>query len=194
MTFPELLQELLSIKILFSCPLVMLNPLIWNVIVRLEYKKRIVSRLCGGPRKGVIVLAGLIMLCNLIRTLYFRSLAESSTRLSVLENSTVYGVGYVIVGVGIILVVCSAWSLGFYNTFLGDYFRILMGARVTAFPFNILSDPMYWGAFLVYLGEAIQYASTVAFVLSLCIGFSYFLAAKFEAPFTAMIYNQAKKS
>ena len=150
----------------------------WNVIVRLEYKKRIVSRLFGGPRKGVIVLAIFILLCNLLRTLYFRSLADSSTRLSILENSTVYGVGYVIEGVGI----------------YGDYFGILMGARVTAFPFNILSDPMYWGTFMLYLGEAIQYASTVAFVLSLCIGFSCFLAAKFEAPFTAMIYNQAKKS
>ena len=193
MAFPEFLQELMSIKILFSCPLVMYLPM-WNVIVRLEYKKRIVSRLFGGPRKGVIVLAIFILLCNLLRTLYFRSLADSSTRLSILENSTVYGVGYVIEGVGIILVVCSAWRLGFYNTFYGDYFGILMGARVTAFPFNILNDPMYWGTFMLYLGEAIQYASTVAFVLSLCIGFSCFLAAKFEAPFTAMIYNQAKKS
>jgi hypothetical protein len=40
------------------------------------------------------------------------------------------------------LVVTSFWCLGFNGTFLGDDFGILMPARVTVYPFNVLSDPL----------------------------------------------------
>ena len=189
-----LLKELLSPKTLLSCPLLMLNPVLWNVIVRMEYKTHVVSRLCGGPRKGVIAVAIFILSCNFVRTSYFRYLIERSTKFDVPEGAGI--VGYVIIGVGLLLVLSSAWSLGFYNTFLGDYFGILMDEKVTGFPFNVLEHPMYWGAFLIYLGEAICYASAVAILLSVSIGLSYFLAAVFEGPFTTMIYDrrEAKKA
>ena len=104
--------------------------------------------------------------------------------------------GYLLVGVGGFLVLSSVWSLGFYNTFLGDYFGILLDTRVTGFPFNVVEDPMYWGAFLIYVGDAIRYASGVALLLSLLIGLSYAVAAKLEESFTAKIYAQktAKKA
>lgn len=34
------------------------------------------------------------------------------------------------------------WRLGVVGTYLGDYFGILMEERVTAFPFNVMDDPM----------------------------------------------------
>lgn len=39
--------------------------------------------------------------------------------------------------------------------FLGDYFGILMDEKVTAFPFNIIENPMYWGSTANYLGLAL---------------------------------------
>ena len=39
----------------------------------------------------------------------------------------------------------------------GDYFGILMDARVTGFPFNICSDPMYVGSTLNFVAEALRY-------------------------------------
>lgn len=42
------------------------------------------------------------------------------------------------------------------NLSTGDYFGILMEARVTTFPFNILDNPMYWGSTANYLGWAIM--------------------------------------
>ena len=41
-------------------------------------------------------------------------------------------------------------------TFVGDYYGILLPAKVTAFPFNVLEHPMYIGAVLNYLGLAIR--------------------------------------
>lgn len=38
----------------------------------------------------------------------------------------------------------------------GDYFGILMEARVTRFPFSVLDNPMYWGSTAVYLGWALM--------------------------------------
>ena len=189
--------ELPTVGVLLACPLVMVNPLLWNLMARFEYNTRTISRLCGGPRLGVVVLAACILSMNFVRTLFFHYMAEKDTvRLEFLENVGGLCVGYLLVGVGGFLVLSSVWSLGFYNTFLGDYFGILLDTRVTGFPFNVVEDPMYWGAFLIYVGDAIRYASGVALLLSLLIGLSYAVAAKLEEPFTAKIYAQktAKKA
>jgi phosphatidylethanolamine N-methyltransferase len=41
------------------------------------------------------------------------------------------------------------------GTYLGDYFGILMSKRVTGFPFNLFSDPMYVGSTFAFLGGAL---------------------------------------
>ena len=42
----------------------------------------------------------------------------------------------------------------------GDYFGILLDAPATGFPYNIMSDPMYNGTTLNFLGEAIRYVAS----------------------------------
>ncbi|KAL8175346.1 UNVERIFIED_CONTAM: hypothetical protein K2H54_020272 [Gekko kuhli] len=37
-----------------------------------------------------------------------------------------------------------------------DYFGILMEAKVTCFPFNVLDNPMYCGSTAIYLGWALM--------------------------------------
>ena len=187
----ELLNELASVNVLVACPLVMLNPLIWNLIVRYEYRTRAVSRLCGGPRAGVVLVACIVMVNNSIRTSFFHYIVGKSSKLQFLEhNIGATAAGYLIVGVGVLLVLSSAWRLGFFCTFLGDYFGILLDAKVTGFPFNIVDHPMFWGSFLIYVGDSVLCASAVAFLLSLFIGLSFAIAAVFEGPFTAKIYAQ----
>ena len=189
----EPLNELASVRVLLACLAVMLNPLIWNSIVRFEYRTRAVSRLCGGARPAVLLLGPFIMGMNFLRTALFRYMAAANTRLELLENNVAVGAGYLLVGVGTLLVLSSAWRLGYYNTFLGDYFGILMDARVAGFPFNVVNDPMYLGAVMIYVGDAVLYASVVALLLSLSIGLSYFIAAKFEGQYTAQIYAHRDK-
>jgi len=39
--------------------------------------------------------------------------------------------------------------------FVGDYFGMLLSAKVTRFPFSVMNNPMYWGATLNFLGTAL---------------------------------------
>ncbi|KAF9306035.1 Phosphatidyl-N-methylethanolamine N-methyltransferase [Mortierella antarctica] len=50
-----------------------------------------------------------------------------------------------------------AFNPTFWNTVArrGDYFDILMEARVTSFPFNVNDNPMYNGTALMSLGTAL---------------------------------------
>jgi len=51
------------------------------------------------------------------------------------------------------------WALGITGTYLGDYFGILMDARVTGFPFNVLENPMYIGSTMNFLGISLWYGT-----------------------------------
>jgi phosphatidylethanolamine N-methyltransferase len=56
---------------------------------------------------------------------------------------------------GNIFVLSSMWALGVTGTYLGDYFGILMDEMVTGFPFNVMSDPMYWGSSMCFVGVSL---------------------------------------
>jgi methylene-fatty-acyl-phospholipid synthase len=66
------------------------------------------------------------------------------------------------------------------GTYLGDYFGILMSSRITGFPFNILSDPMYVGSTLAFLGGAILYESPAGIAISALVWIVYVIALRFE--------------
>jgi protein-S-isoprenylcysteine O-methyltransferase Ste14 len=66
------------------------------------------------------------------------------------------------------------------GTYLGDYFNILMPHRVTGFPFNILSDPMYVGSSITHFGTALWYQSPLGVLLSGFVWAVYMAALRFE--------------
>lgn len=73
----------------------------------------------------------------------------------VLDVAATPVLGAAFMAVGSILVASSMFRLGITGTYLGDYCGILMDARVTGFPFNVLSNPMYDGSTLNFLGMAL---------------------------------------
>ncbi|WVR06155.1 hypothetical protein IAU60_003185 [Kwoniella sp. DSM 27419] len=77
------------------------------------------------------------------------------------------------------------------RTYLGDYFGILMSHRVTSFPFNVLSDPMYVGSALSHLGTALWYQSPAGVALSAWVWIVYSVALN---PFTDKIYSASASS
>jgi phosphatidylethanolamine/phosphatidyl-N-methylethanolamine N-methyltransferase len=94
-------------------------------------------------------------------------------------------------------VVTSTWSLGITGTFLGDYFGILMDARVEGFPFNVLRDPMYVGSTMCFAATALwcvpcsrslkhvliiscRYERPVGLFITLYVYVVYTIALKFE--------------
>jgi phosphatidylethanolamine/phosphatidyl-N-methylethanolamine N-methyltransferase len=80
------------------------------------------------------------------------------------------------------------WALGITGTYLGDYFGILMPAKVTSFPFNVTDAPMYYGSTMSFLGTSILYAKPAGILLTVEVLVVYLVALSFEDPFTAAIY------
>ena len=131
---------------------------------------------------------------NYLRTTVFHETMNSHRACELLQNDLCNALGYLLITVGAVLVISSSYRLGFFCSFMGDYFGILLNDRVTGFPFNVVDDPMYVGSGLVYLGFAFQHASMFGFLLTGCIAISYAVAMLFEGPFTAKIYTDAASS
>lgn len=184
----EILPSMLEWKTILACGVVMLNPLFWNILSRLEYHTHVVSKVTGGPRRGVFLLAMGILSMNYLRTTLFHKVVNSHAICEPMESSIFDILGYLLIAAGTIFVVFSSYQLGFFCSFMGDYFGLLLDKKVTNFPFNVVDDPMYVGSVLVYLGLSFLHASIVGFILTGFIALSYVIAVLFERPFTARIY------
>jgi methylene-fatty-acyl-phospholipid synthase len=189
----EVIPSMLQWRTILACGVVMLNPLFWNVFSRLEYRTHLISKFAGGPRRGVTLLAMGILSFNFCRTTIFHNVMKGNAACLPMQNSSFDVVGYLFVIIGLVLVIASGYRLGFFCSFMGDYFGILLDEKVTGFPFNIVDDPMYVGSALFYLGLSFQHASIVGLLLTGCIALSYLLAVLFEQPFTTQIYANRKK-
>ncbi|KAI9802048.1 MAG: Phosphatidyl-N-methylethanolamine N-methyltransferase [Sarcosagium campestre] len=167
------------------------NPIFWNIIARQEYHRGTLTRAFGGNAKfGCYFLAATIFSLGLFRDmLYERALRHQPVH-PLLETLPVTALAYLLLAAGNTLVLSSMWALGITGTFLGDYFGILMDARVTSFPFNVTDAPMYVGSTLSFLGTALLYARPAGILLSAEVFLVYQVALRFEDPFTAQIYEK----
>ena len=116
------------------------------------------------------------MCISTLRTLTFHLAMESGQKLQILDNPAVGVIGVFLACVGTFFVLASFWQLGFYGTFLGDHFGILMSAPVRAFPFSVMDHPMYWGSIIAYFGDAVHSSSASGLVLACWILVTYGLA------------------
>ncbi|XP_064376172.1 phosphatidylethanolamine N-methyltransferase isoform X2 [Dromaius novaehollandiae] len=169
------------------------NPLFWNVVARWEHKTRALSRALGSPHAACYCLGTVILLLNCVRSHCFTEAMKSQPKLAGLDCHWAYFLGLAILAIGTLFVVSSFLALGFIGTFLGDYFGILMEAKVTSFPFSVLDNPMYWGSTAVYLGWALMNASPAGLLLTAVVAISYTIAMLYEGPFTEEIYRQKQK-
>lgn len=161
---------------------------------RIEYHNKVLTRLFGGNRLyGCYFLALTIFLLGLFRdALYERALRAQPSH-PLLETPSSNLIAYALIGAGNVLVLTSMWALGLTGTYLGDYFGILMDAKVTSFPFNITDAPMYYGSTMSFLGTAILYGKPAGILLTAEVLVVYLLALRFEDPFTAEIYAKRER-
>lgn len=134
-----------------------LHPLIWNALGRFEHYTRLLSKVFSKPIIGVYALALWIFLAGIYRDLLFVAATESQPKVSYLGAQEYQLAAYILMLVGVTLVLTSFYQLGISGTYLGDYFGILMGNRVAAFPFNYFSDPMYDGSAMIFMSKAVLY-------------------------------------
>lgn len=167
---------------------IFLQPVIWNVIGRLEHSTRIISRVTG-RKFGVVLTAAWIFFAGLYRDALFNVAIEHQQ-----VDNDLYGgplmqlAGFVCITLGAVLVLSSFYQLGFYGTYLGDYFGILMDQKIESFPFNVLDDPMYDGSSLAFFGKAILAKSSAGVILSIWVYIVYRFVSIFEGSFTASVY------
>lgn len=72
------------------------------------------------------------------------------------------------------------WALGVTGTYLGDYFGILMDAKVEGFPFNVTGAPMYWGSTMSFLGYSLLTGKVAGLILTAEVFVMYLIALQFE--------------
>lgn len=134
-----------------------LHPLVWNAIGRFEYYTRLLSRLFFKPIIGVYAFALWIFVAGIYRDLLFVAAIESQRKDNSLGAVEYQLAAYVLMLAGVALVLTSFYQLGITGTYLGDYFGILMNSKVTVFPFNYFSDPMYDGSTMIFMSKALLY-------------------------------------
>lgn len=133
----------------------LIHPLFWNLIGRVEYYTKIFSKICIKPIYGVYLLALWIFFAGLYRDGLFTEVVQKQEKLEIMGKLEFRVAGVIAMIIGSVLVLSTFYQLGITGTYLGDYFGILMNSKVTAFPFSILSDPMYDGSTLIFLGKSI---------------------------------------
>ncbi|WVQ80491.1 hypothetical protein IAT38_002596 [Cryptococcus sp. DSM 104549] len=169
------------------------NPIFWNIVARNEYRNKTITKIVKSPLIGCYILAVTIFSISAFRDHLFIKAVQDQPALEVLGQLPFKIIAVILFGYGQTFVLSSMWALGVTGTYLGDYFGILMSHRVTSFPFNVLSDPMYVGSLLTHLGTALWLQSPTGLILSAWVWIVYWVALKFEGPFTDQIYSASHK-
>ena len=184
-----------DIHLYYTCLIIVLCPLIWNILARLCHK--FISK---NPSKNIryaacYALTIWIFSFSSYRDYLIRKTIQNQPKFT-LSNDYQHLFEWLAISIfflGQIFVLSSFYKLGVTGTFLGDYCGILMDAPVTTFPFNILNNPMYVGSTLSFLALALYYASPVGLLLTMEIYIVYRIALLFEEPYTKKIYEEKNK-
>lgn len=142
-----------------------------------EYHKHYLTRLLGTAYRGCCLLAFTIFTLGLFRDHVYNLALDNQPYYAPVHQPLL---GWVLFGVGSVLVLSSMYVLGLTGTYLGDYFGILMDAPVTGFPFNVTGSPMYWGSTLNFLGIALYKGRVAGILLSAEVFIMYWFALKWE--------------
>jgi methylene-fatty-acyl-phospholipid synthase len=155
----------------------------------------VLTKLAGGNRYlGCYILAVTIFSLGIFRDYLYEQALRAQPSHPLLDTAEAKYLAAGLFAVGNVLVVSSMWALGVTGTYLGDYFGILMDAKVTGFPFNVTDAPMYYGSTMSFLGTAIWFGKPAGVLLTLEVLVVYLIALRFEDPFTSEIYAKRERA
>eukprot|EP00298_Acanthocystis_sp_HF-20_P011015 c19182_g1_i2.p1 GENE.c19182_g1_i2~~c19182_g1_i2.p1 ORF type:complete len:210 (+),score=44.48 c19182_g1_i2:50-679(+) len=169
---------------------IFLAPAIWNVVARLEFHYKLFTRLTGDKYIACYALAAWVFFTSLYRDYLFYEAMTKQQKLEWLGSIYLTVLSYMLCGFGNVLVLSSMYKLGVTGTYHGDHFGIFKKERVTSFPFNVLQNPMYDGATMIFLSGAIWAQSPAGLMLTAWVFICYRVALWVESPFTAYIYAE----
>ncbi|KAG8773595.1 Phosphatidyl-N-methylethanolamine N-methyltransferase [Ceratobasidium sp. 428] len=168
------------------------NPLFWNCVAQNEYYNKTITKILGGRRYlGCYLLAITIFSLGMVRDAMYHNALKDQPQSDLINPTIAKPLAIGLFLVGQTFVITSTWALGITGTFLGDYFGILMSARVTGFPFNVVENPMYIGSTMCFAATALWYSSPAGLLITVLVDIVYTIALRYEGPFTTMIYSKA---
>ncbi|KAH8799765.1 phospholipid methyltransferase-domain-containing protein [Xylogone sp. PMI_703] len=201
MVIPNMNQVLSQIdwsqrSLQYSAISIAFNPMFWNIVIRTEYNTRFLTKLFHSKYTGCYVLGFTeFSLANLRDYLFIRAVwCPQQPAQLVPDNRLYYIFPAFLFLFGNVLLLSSMFRLGVTGTYHGDYFGIHKEEKVTQFPYNITSAPMYWGKCISMLGFALWYGKLVGIVLSAEAVLAFRLSLFLEDPFTDRIYTNREKS
>ncbi|TLD34649.1 putative dipeptidyl peptidase 3 [Venturia nashicola] len=178
-----------GMRFIFWCPIELSNP------AQTEYHNKVITNIFKDPYYGCYALAVAIFSLGIFRdALYTRALEHQPAHPEIVANPLTKPLALALFASGNTLVLTSMWALGVTGTYLGDYFGILMDDMVTGFPFNVTGSPMYWGSTMSFMGTALWYGKPAGVFLTILVYVAYWVALKFEDPFTAEIYAKRERA
>lgn len=110
----------------------------------------------------------------------YKTALESQPAHPALTGPLATSAAYILLTAGNTLVLTSMYALGVTGTYLGDYFGILMDAKVESFPFNVTDAPMYWGSTMSFLGTALLLGKPAGVFLTALVYVAYSIALRYE--------------
>ena len=171
--------------------LILLAPIVWNGIARLEYSTKLLSYIFGNNVKACYFLASVITIVSRTRDLIFFIVVLRNKNEFFIPFNLNYYFGSTLFVLGLLFVITSIHKLGFLCTHMGDHFGIYLDAKVTSFPFNILENPMYMGSAIAMFGVAVFFKSFIGIKLAMFTFVIYNLFSKlYEENFTNKIYQE----
>lgn len=158
-TFPKgipyvnLKAESLSLALIAT----ILPPLLWNLIGPFEYYTRTVSTIARKPIVGVYLSGTLIATLSVYRSALFTAAMRDQPVFQQLDTPFINALAGLLFVSGVIFFIGAYYQLGISGTYLGDYFGIFRDHRITAFPFNVMDNPMYDGSSIFHFAEGLLY-------------------------------------
>jgi len=179
-------------ELYFAVFMIIICPITWNLVARCEFNTKIFSKIAGDNRKAADIFAHVLIEMGILRNYLFTRAIKHQPHLEFdpSVDMLIWIAAYLLLVSGTILVMTSFYRLGIHGIYYGDYFGILMKERVTAFPYDVLENPMYVGSTCLFLGGAIYYKSPVGLLLSLLAWVMYQFASILENPMTRLIYSE----
>lgn len=142
-----------------------------------EYRTHFLTKIFRSPYYGCYALAVTIFGIGIFRDYLYKSALADQPRYPPIHQPLL---AYALIASGNVLVLTSMWALGVTGTYLGDYFGILMDAKVEGFPFNVTSAPMYWGSTMSFLGYSLLTGKVAGLILTAEVFVMYLIALQFE--------------
>lgn len=168
---------------------IVLCPLVNNLIARMEYKTRFLTKLFQDHKRAARFFAAFSVLLAIQRDYSFYRMVRSQPQWPDLYENWILWLGFGLTYTGATLIYSAFKLVGFYAIFMGEYFGIFLDSQPCEFPYNLFSHPVYVGTLLSFIGVSMVFASQAGLFFCVLALVVFTVAGAVETAFTDDVYK-----